>query len=67
MYTWDAFGLYIPWPEWNTSHITDWCESEQHYGIEFQTRIKFRRSFGFLMFDVQVLGFGFFYCRQWDY
>ncbi|MHA1675721.1 MAG: hypothetical protein ACTSU6_00930 [Candidatus Njordarchaeales archaeon] len=64
---WSSFGIYIPWPDFGTSHIGDFRENETHYGIELSTRIKLIKTFGFLRFDFRILGFGFYYCRQWNY
>lgn len=66
-FEWRSVGLYFPWPEFGKKYFSDWNEEEKHYGIEFNTKIKFFKSMGFLRFDFQVLGFGFYYCRQWDY
>jgi len=67
-FIWKEIGLYIPYPETGGERLCDWgSDTERMYGIDLHTRIKLTKSRGFLRFELILLGFGLYYCSQWDY
>jgi len=66
-FVWKEFGFYLPCIETGEEQHNSWDEKERIYGVEMHTGIKLTKSDGSMRFEVFLLGFGFYYCSQWNY